>query len=88
MPDSYHLRHAMPARRKDGDNLGLDRYSQAVLVRVWKAQHFPWWMKMMLHTFPDSLAYDQKLQGTEPAYLFSSKKALGRWRNTTCGLPF
>ncbi len=31
----------------------------------------------MLYTFPDSLAYDQKLQDTDLAYLFSSEKALG-----------
>ena len=27
-------------------------------------------MRTMLHTFPESLAYDQKLQDTDLAYLF------------------
>ena len=31
----------------------------------------------MLHPFQNSLAYDQKLQDTDLAYLFSSEKALG-----------
>jgi|GEM_PF-6546229 len=34
----------------------------------------------MLQTLPESLVYDQKLQGTDLAYLFLSAKALGRWR--------
>lgn len=39
----------------------------------------------MLHTFPGSLAYDQKLQDTDLGYLFSSEKALGSLRRTTWG---
>ena len=42
----------------------------------------------MLHTFPDSLAYDQKLQVTDLAYLFLSGKARGRWRRTMWGCRF
>jgi p-hydroxybenzoate 3-monooxygenase len=45
-------------------------------------------MTTMLHTFPDSLAYDQKLQDTDLAYLFSSEKALGSLAENYVGLPF
>lgn len=42
----------------------------------------------MLRSFPDSLVYDQKLQDTDHAYLFSSEKALGSLAENYVGLPF
>ena len=86
--DIYYLYHAMVAHYKNGDSTGLDKYSEKALARVWKAQRFSWWMTTMLHTFPDSLAYDQKLQDTDLAYLFSSEKALGALAENYVGLPF
>ena len=86
--DIYYLYHAMVAHYKDGDSTGLDKYSEKALARVWKAQRFSWWMTTMLHTFPESLAYDQKLQDTDLAYLFSSEKALGSLAENYVGLPF
>ncbi|BEP94615.1 4-hydroxybenzoate 3-monooxygenase [Acidovorax sp. A79] len=86
--DIYYLYHAMVAHYKDGDSTSLDKYSEKALARVWKAQRFSWWMTTMLHTFPESLAYDQKLQDTDLAYLFSSEKALGSLAENYVGLPF
>lgn len=86
--DIYYLYHAMVEHYKDGDSTGLDKYSEKALARVWKAQRFSWWMTTMLHTFPESLAYDQKLQDTDLAYLFSSEKALGSLAENYVGLPF
>ena len=86
--DIYYLYHAMLAHYQNGDSTGLDKYSEKALARVWKAQRFSWWMTTMLHTFPDSLAYDQKLQDTDLAYLFSSEKALGSLAENYVGLPF
>jgi p-hydroxybenzoate 3-monooxygenase len=45
-------------------------------------------MTTMLHTFPDSLPYDQKLAQTELDYLFSSEKAMGSLAENYVGLPF
>ncbi len=42
----------------------------------------------MLQTFPDSIAYDRKLQDTDLAYLFSSEKALGSLAGNYVGLSF
>ena len=42
----------------------------------------------MLHTFPDNIAYDHKLQDTELAYLFSSERAQGSLAENYVGLPF
>ena len=86
--DIYYLYHAMVAHYQNGDSTGLDQYSEKALARVWKAQRFSWWMTTMLHTFPDSIAYDQKLQETDLAYLFSSEAAQRSLAENYVGLPF
>ncbi|WP_396267736.1 4-hydroxybenzoate 3-monooxygenase [Ideonella sp.] len=86
--DIYYLYHALVAHYQHGDDSGLENYSAKALARVWKAQRFSWWMTSMLHTFPDSGGYDQKLQETELAYLFSSERALGTLAENYVGLPF
>ena len=86
--DIYYLYHALLAHYQKGDDSGLDGYSAKALARVWKAQRFSWWMTTMLHTFPDSLGYDQRLQQTELEYLFSSEAAQRSLAENYVGLPF
>ena len=86
--DIYYLYHAMLAHYQRGDDSGLDGYSAKALARVWKAQRFSWWMTTMLHSFPDSIEYDQKLQQTELEYLFSSDAAQRSLAENYVGLPF
>ncbi len=86
--DIYYLYHAMVAHYRQGDDSGLDGYSDKALARVWKAQRFSWWMTMLLHSFPDSPAYERKLQDTDLAYLFSSEAALRSLAENYVGLPF
>jgi p-hydroxybenzoate 3-monooxygenase len=86
--DIYYLYHAMVGHYKDGDSTGLDNYSAKALARVWKAQRFSWWMTTMLHTFPASIEYDQKLQDIDLAYLFSSESAQRSLAENYVGLPF
>jgi p-hydroxybenzoate 3-monooxygenase len=86
--DIYYLYHAMVAHYQRGDDSGLEGYSAKALARVWKAQRFSWWMTTMLHTFPDSIEYDRKLQQTELDYLFSSDAAQRSLAENYVGLPF
>ena len=86
--DIYYLYHALCDHYLKGDDAGLDGYSAKALARVWKAQRFSWWMTTLLHTFPDSSAYDRKLQETDLAYLFSSEAALSSLAENYVGLPF
>jgi p-hydroxybenzoate 3-monooxygenase len=58
-----------------GDTRDLDEYSSNCLRRVWRAQHFSWWMTSMLHRFPDSDAYQAKLQLAQLAYTVDSRAA-------------
>ena len=86
--DIYYLYHAMLGHYLNGDDSGLEAYSQKALARVWKAQRFSWWMTSMLHNFPDNIAYDQRLQQIEMEYLFSSEAAMSSLAENYVGLPF
>jgi p-hydroxybenzoate 3-monooxygenase len=86
--DIYYLYHGLVDHYKKGDDKGLDDYSQRALARIWKAQRFSWWMTMLLHRFPDRITYEDKLQDTEMAYLFSSEAAQRSLAENYVGLPF
>ncbi|MFT3816130.1 MAG: 4-hydroxybenzoate 3-monooxygenase [Rubrivivax sp.] len=86
--DIHYLYHALVDHYRKGDDGGLDRYSEKALARVWKGQRFSWWMTMLLHTFPESSAFERRLQDTDLAYLFSSRQALGSLAENYVGLPF
>jgi p-hydroxybenzoate 3-monooxygenase len=45
-------------------------------------------MTMMLHRFPENIPYDDKLQQTDLAYLFSSEPAMRSLAENYVGLPF
>ncbi len=86
--DIYYLYHALVDHYEKGDDSGLDGYSQRALARIWKAQRFSWWMTTLLHRFPDTIPYDDRLQQTDLDYLFSSKNALASLAENYVGLPF
>ena len=86
--DIYYLYHALLDHYRHGDDRGLDGYSAKALARVWKAQRFSWWMTTLLHRFPDYTPYEQRLQDTELAYLFSSRQAQASLAENYVGLPF
>jgi len=86
--DIYYLYTGLVDFYKNNDATGLDNYSEKALARVWKAQRFSWWMTTMLHNFPDTPAYEQKLKETDLAYLFSSEAALSSLAENYVGLPY
>lgn len=66
---------------------GIDHYSARALARVWKAERFSWWMTTMLHRFPDSTAFERRLQQAEFDYLTSSRAAQQAMAENYTGLP-
>jgi len=86
--DIQYLYRAMVDHYEKSDDRGLEGYSEKALARVWKAQRFSWWMTNLLHTFPDAVGYDQKLQETDLAYLLSSEKAMASMAANYVGLPY
>jgi p-hydroxybenzoate 3-monooxygenase len=86
--DIYYLYHGLLDHYKNGDDMGLENYSQKALARVWKGQRFSWWMTTLLHRFPDNSEFDNHLQQTDLEYLFSSESALASLAENYVGLPF
>ena len=66
---------------------GIDNYSQRALKRIWKAERFSWWLTSLMHRFPDSEGFGQKLQEAELDYLVSSKAASTTLAENYVGLP-
>ena len=60
---------------RSGSTTGLDAYSDTCLRRIWRAEHFSWWMTHMLHRPDGSDAFDLKLQLSELAYITRSEAA-------------
>jgi p-hydroxybenzoate 3-monooxygenase len=69
------LAEALAAWYSAGDAALLDGYSQSCLRRVWRAQHFSWWMTTLLHSFDHYDAYDRRLQHSYLDYVCSSDAA-------------
>ncbi|WP_173077570.1 4-hydroxybenzoate 3-monooxygenase [Phytohabitans rumicis] len=53
----------------------LDAYSDTCLRRVWRAEHFSWWMTSMLHQAPDADAFQRRLQLSQLRYVATSTAA-------------
>jgi p-hydroxybenzoate 3-monooxygenase len=51
----------------------LDRYVERALQRVWKAQHYSYWMTTMLHRLPDASPFDVRRQVGELTSIVSSE---------------
>ncbi|SDJ96833.1 p-hydroxybenzoate 3-monooxygenase [Nonomuraea maritima] len=82
------LTQALAAYFADGSTDLLDGYSEACLKRVWRAQHFSWWMTTLLHTFEDDDAYMRRLQLSYLDYVTSSEAAATTLAENYVGLPF
>ena len=59
----------------DGDRSGLDGYSRHALRRVWRAEHFSWWMTTMLHKLPAGDPFADRLQRSQLRYTVGSRAA-------------
>jgi p-hydroxybenzoate 3-monooxygenase len=66
------LAEALAAFFADGDEAPLHGYSERCLRRVWRAQHFSWFMTSMLHRPPDQDPYEGRLQRSQLRYVTSS----------------
>ncbi|NGN42347.1 4-hydroxybenzoate 3-monooxygenase [Mesorhizobium sp. CGMCC 1.15528] len=72
----------------DKSPAGIDAYSGKALSRVWKAVRFSWWMTTMLHRFPDTDAFGQRIQEAELDYLVHSQAAATSLAENYVGLPY
>jgi p-hydroxybenzoate 3-monooxygenase len=73
---------------RDKSSAGIDAYSARALARVWKAVRFSWWMTTMLHRFPDTGEFGQRIQEAELDYLVHSAAASAALAENYVGLPY
>jgi len=80
------LTEALAAWYADGSTGLLDEYSATCLRRVWRVQHFSWWMTTLLHTFGDDDGYGRRLQRSQLEYVASSDAAAASLAENYVGL--
>ncbi len=73
---------------KSGQRELLDAYSATCLRRVWRAEHFSWWMTSMLHRFPSDDGFQQRLQRSQLEYVVGSRAAATSLAENYVGLPY
>ncbi|WP_332776050.1 4-hydroxybenzoate 3-monooxygenase [Polaromonas sp.] len=70
-----------------GRSAGIDHYSATCLRRVWKAVRFSWWFTSLMHKFPETGGFGQKVQEAELDYLIHSQAAATSLAENYVGLP-
>jgi p-hydroxybenzoate 3-monooxygenase len=82
------LARALAAYYASGRTDLLDAYSETCLKRIWRVEHFSWWMTSMLHRFPGDDAFQQRLQRSQLEYVVSSRAAGTTLAENYVGLPW
>ncbi len=82
------LARALGARYRDGDEAGLDAYTATCLDRVWRAEHFSYFMTNMLHPSADDTPFVNRLKLAELRYVTRSRAAAQSLAENYVGLPF
>jgi p-hydroxybenzoate 3-monooxygenase len=85
--DVFALSRALSAFYRGQGSTALENYSATALARVWRAEHFSWWMTSMLHQLPDGDPFQQKLQLAQLSYVVSSRAAATSLAENYVGLP-
>ena len=80
------LAEALADWYRTGSRVGLDSYSERCLRRVWRCEHFSWWMTSMLHRSPEGDPFELRLQLSQLRYVTSSEPAMRSLAENYVGL--
>jgi p-hydroxybenzoate 3-monooxygenase len=80
------LAEGLARHHATGDIGALDAYSDSRLRRVWRAEHFSYFMTTTLHTSPDQSAFDTRLQLAQLERIASSHAAATELAENYAGL--
>ncbi|MEM5339267.1 4-hydroxybenzoate 3-monooxygenase [Paraburkholderia azotifigens] len=69
------LSDALRAFYKEDRSDQLERYSETALKRIWRAEHFSYWMTRMMHRLDDASPFEQQLQVAELEHVTTSRSA-------------
>lgn len=81
------LARALERLLHEGSGDLLDSFEETALARIWKAQHFSWWMTSMLHRAPDSSEFDDRRQLGELRSVVESRNGRGFLAEAYTGWP-
>ena len=85
--DVGYLSTALTEYYREKSDVGIDTYSERCLRRVWKAERFSWWFTSLMHRFPETGEFGQKIQEAELDYLVQSHAASTSLAENYVGLP-
>jgi p-hydroxybenzoate 3-monooxygenase len=85
--DVVTLSRALVRHFESADDSLLEAYSETCLRRVWRVQHFSWWMTSMLHRVDPDDVYQHRLQLAQLQYVTSSTAAATTLAENYVGLP-
>lgn len=85
--DVGYLSRALQVFYREHSASALDHYSELCLRRIWKAERFSWWLTSLMHRFPDTGEFGQKIQEAELDYLVHSRAASTALAENYVGLP-
>jgi p-hydroxybenzoate 3-monooxygenase len=85
--DVKYLSSAFIEHYQEKSDAGIDHYSQRALARVWRAERFSWWLTSLMHRFPDTGGFGQKVQEAELDYLVNSEALSRSLAENYVGLP-
>ena len=85
--DAAVLSHALGAFYRGGRSDLLASYTDDCLRRVWRAEHFSWFMTSLLHRAPGQDPFDRQLQLSQLDYVTSSRAAATSLAENYVGLP-
>ncbi|MET9694611.1 4-hydroxybenzoate 3-monooxygenase [Streptomyces sp. NPDC006514] len=81
------LARALARWRTTGSGDLLDTYSDTCLQRVWRAEHFSYFMTTTLHTDPNQSAFETRLQIAQLERVATSPHAAAELAENYTGLP-
>lgn len=82
------LNQALTELLTNGNESPLDNYEKTASQRIWKSQHFSWWMTNMLHLTPESSGFDQRRQLGELRTVVESEAGRRYLAEAYTGWPF
>ncbi len=85
--DVGYLWTALSEFYNEKSSVGIDTYSDRCLRRVWRAERFSWWFTSLMHRFPETGEFGQKIQEAELDYLVHSRAASVSLAENYVGLP-
>jgi len=82
------LSRALHSHYRRNQQDALDAYSATAIQRVWRGEHFSWWMTNMLHDFEGEDSITRRFRRSQLDYVVKSRPGAQSLAENYVGLPF